>query len=143
MPAMPSHLARFARTEDVAAVFVVTLLICRRRFDSFAAHQPPLWFLAEAVRRRRREATPRSLARTWSMARVFVCVLRYGRATRRPYTSIQSTRDDAGVLPPGASSVQPISSTWLRSGFATHGPSTMVLMSIRRQRIPAIENSLS
>ena len=74
-----------------------------------------------------------------SCVRMLFC---YGRATRRPYTSIQSTRDDAGVLPPGASSVQPISSTLPRSGLSTHAPSTMVSMSIRRQRIPAIANSL-
>src|SRR5262249_55219437 len=55
------------------------------------------------------------------------------RGTGLPYTSIQSTLEHARLLPPVIRSVQPISSTLLRSAFISHSPSTILSMSSRRQ----------
>jgi hypothetical protein len=55
-----------------------------------------------------------------------------------PYTSIQSSRELAGVPPPARRSVTPIASTLETSGFSTGGPSTMRVMSRVRQVRSAI-----
>jgi hypothetical protein len=56
-------------------------------------------------------------------------------------TSIQSTREEAGVRPPRIRSVKPTSTTRRRSGAATHGPSTTFSMSSARHRSSATSKS--